>query len=95
MNIKLIIMDMDGTLLDADSNITKDNLDALIKAQQKGIRLVLASGRSYKSLLKYGKQLQMDKYNGYFVVVNGVLIDYKGEDKNIVIRHRFHCLATS
>lgn len=85
MNIKLIIMDMDGTLLDADSNITKDNLDALIKAQQKGIRLVLASGRSYKSLLRYGKQLQMDKYNGYFVGVNGAAIYDCQNDHNEVI----------
>ena len=39
--------------------------------------------------------LWLDNYQDDFVVVNGVLIDYKGEDKNIVIRHRFHCLATS
>lgn len=86
MNIKLIIMDMDGTLLDKDSKITPDNFNALIEAQKKGIRLVLASGRSYKSLLKFGKELKMDEYNGYFIGVNGAAIYDCSSDTNEVIK---------
>lgn len=86
MNIKLIIMDMDGTLLDKDSKITPDNYEALIEAQKKGIRLVLASGRSYKSLLKFGKELKMDEYNGYFIGVNGAAIYDCSNDTNEVIK---------
>ena len=46
MDIKLITMDMDGTLLgDTPTAIPPENLKALKAAQAKGIQLALASGR--------------------------------------------------
>ena len=71
---KLIIMDMDGTLLNSNGVITKRTYDALMKAQENGVRLVLASGRSWKTLQAFGEQLQMPKYDGYFIGVNGAAI---------------------
>lgn len=71
---KLIIMDMDGTLLTSDGVISKRTLDALTKAEEHGVRLVLASGRSWKTLQAFGEQLQMPKYDGYFIGVNGAAI---------------------
>ena len=43
MTCKLIIMDMDGTLLTSQGEISKRTYDALIKAQEKGIKVILAS----------------------------------------------------
>lgn len=46
MNIQLIAMDMDGTLLGADHfRIPEGNLAALRQAHERGIRLALCSGR--------------------------------------------------
>ena len=73
-NLKLIITDMDGTLLTSNSTISDVTLNTLIKAQEAGIKLVLASGRSWKTLTRYGQQLQMDKYHGWFIGVNGAAI---------------------
>ena len=42
---KLIALDMDETLLQPDKTIAKADRDALIKAQQMGIYVVLATGR--------------------------------------------------
>lgn len=72
--IKMIIMDMDGTLLNEDQEITAKTKQALLKAQEQGITLVLASGRSYRTLYPYGLQLNMDKNNGYFICSNGAVI---------------------
>ena len=73
-NLKMIIMDMDGTLLNSEGIITERTYNALIKAQEKGIKVVLASGRSWKTLQAFGKQLKMDEYDGYFIGVNGACI---------------------
>lgn len=67
--IKLIAMDMDGTLLTSDNTISKKTKEALWKAQEKGIRLVLASGRSYCRLMDYAKELKMDQFGGFLLEV--------------------------
>ena len=48
-----IVMDMDGTLLDPNNKILPETKAALIACQKQGTKLVLASGRSYTSLLSY------------------------------------------
>lgn len=45
--IKLISIDLDGTLLSPDGLISKRNKEAILKAQSQGIEVVIATGRSY------------------------------------------------
>ncbi|KOP71735.1 Cof-type HAD-IIB family hydrolase [Cytobacillus solani] len=45
--IKCIAIDMDGTLLTAAQQITPENLEAIRRAQSKGVEVVIATGRSY------------------------------------------------
>ncbi len=44
-DIRLIAMDMDGTLLDSEQRLSQGNIAALHAAQQSGIRLAISSGR--------------------------------------------------
>ena len=90
MDIRLIVMDMDGTLLNSDQCIPEDNLNALLEAQKKGIRLVLASGRSYKTLTEYGLQLKMPEYDGYFIGVNGAALTKTATMEHEIIRQLQH-----
>ena len=46
MDVQIIALDIDGTLTDDQKNISNLTLEALIEAEKKGIRLVLASDRS-------------------------------------------------
>ncbi len=48
--IKLIVSDMDGTLLAHDSSISKENIEAIRYAQSKGVQFAIATGRDYSSL---------------------------------------------
>lgn len=73
-NIRLIMLDIDGTLTNEKKEITKKTKEALIKAQEKGARLVLASGRPTSGLQGYAKELEMDKHHGIFVSFNGAKV---------------------
>lgn len=70
-NIKVIIMDIDGTLTNNEKVITKKTKDALIEAQKAGAILVLASGRPTSGLMDFAKELKMNENHGLLVSFNG------------------------
>ena len=71
MAIKVIIMDIDGTLVNDEKVITPLTKETLLKAQEKGVRLILASGRPTSGLLKLAEELDMRNHHGLFVCFNG------------------------
>ncbi|MBL1229917.1 HAD family phosphatase [Enterococcus sp. BWB1-3] len=71
MNIEAIILDIDGTLLNDQKEITKRTKEVLISAQKKGVKLILASGRPTTGMLTYAEALDMPKYHGLLVSYNG------------------------
>lgn len=76
-NTKVIVMDVDGTLSTNNRTISKKTKDALMKCQELGIILVLASGRPTNGLIELANELEMDKYNGLLVSYNGSkVVDY-------------------
>lgn len=72
--IKAVVMDMDGTLLDEHNRITPNTQAKLIELQEKGVQLILASGRSYTRLLPYADQLNMKEHHGYLLEIDGVAL---------------------
>lgn len=50
MNIQCIALDMDRTTLNAESRLSDGNRKALLYAIDKGVHVVIASGRSYLTL---------------------------------------------
>ncbi|MDR1918562.1 MAG: Cof-type HAD-IIB family hydrolase [Tannerellaceae bacterium] len=71
MKYKLLVLDVDGTLLNDKKEITPSTLATLQKVQQMGIQIVLASGRSTHGLRPIAQILELDKYNGYILSYNG------------------------
>ena len=51
--MKLIAIDMDGTLLSSDSKISLENKKAIFEAQAAGHIVMICSGRSHDHLLSY------------------------------------------
>lgn len=72
--IKAIVMDMDGTLLNEHNQISEKTRNFLIGLEKQGIRLILASGRSYTRLLDYAAALKMPEYGGYLLEIDGVAL---------------------
>jgi len=60
MNIKLIAIDLDHTLINEEKDFSKRDLAAIEKAREKGIYVCLASGRTFKSLRPYYDRLGFD-----------------------------------
>jgi Cof subfamily protein (haloacid dehalogenase superfamily) len=60
--IEAIITDLDGTLLSPDGTISNANKAMLQKAIDKGIRVILASGRRYLSAERFAKELNLKDY---------------------------------
>ncbi|MDE7378055.1 MAG: Cof-type HAD-IIB family hydrolase [Paraprevotella sp.] len=71
MKYKLLVLDVDGTLLNEAKEITKHTLATLRKVQQMGIRILLASGRPTYGLLPLARQLELGTYNGFISSYNG------------------------
>lgn len=74
MAIKAILLDIDGTLTNSRKEITPETLNALKNAQNRGVRLVIASGRPAKGLTQYGDLLDMWMHHGLFVCYNGARV---------------------
>src|SRR5271166_1690864 len=58
--IRLIAIDIDGTLLDSKVEISPANLDALCRAHEAGIEIVLGTGRRHKFALPIAESLGFD-----------------------------------
>lgn len=71
MSYKMIVLDIDGTLTNDEKQITPRTLDALKKAQESGMILVLASGRPVAGLGKLCQELEMEKHHGILLAYNG------------------------
>ena len=71
---KMVVMDMDDTLLRVDHTISEDTKAAIEKAQQMGVKIVLASGRPTYAMKKFALELGLDKYNSHLISFNGANI---------------------
>ena len=78
MKYKMLVIDMDDTLLTDDHKISAENKEMLLKAQEKGVHVILASGRPTPAMTAYAKELQMDSY---MISYNGAVITDLKEDK--------------
>ncbi|MFV8270345.1 Cof-type HAD-IIB family hydrolase [Flavobacterium sp. GT2N3] len=81
MKYKMLVLDMDDTLLTDDHTISNENKEMLFKAQELGVHIVLASGRPTPAMTAYAKELQLD--DSYMISYNGAVITDLKEDKVI------------
>ena len=71
MKYKLIVLDLDGTLTNSKKEISSRNRETLIRIQEQGIRLVLASGRPTYGIVPLANELRMNEFGGFILSYNG------------------------
>lgn len=71
MAIKAIALDIDGTLTNDRKVITPSTKEALLAAQDSGIKLILSSGRPVQGLRAIASELQLETHDGLLVAFNG------------------------
>lgn len=69
--IKLIVMDMDGTLLDSDKKISSYTMDLLKRLNSDGYKLGIASGRPIIGLKRTIEALGINSYINFMTGSNG------------------------
>ena len=74
MSYKLIALDLDGTLNNSERKITPKTKEALIKAQEHGVRVALVSGRPAPGLVREANELNLKEHNGLLVSFNGAKV---------------------
>lgn len=74
MNYKMIVLDLDGTLTNRDKVITDKTRQALMEAQKRGKKVVLASGRPTYGVVPLAEELELGKYSGCILSFNGGII---------------------
>ena len=71
MATKAITLDIDGTLTNDRKVITPRTKEALLAAQDSGIKLILSSGRPVQGLRAIASELQLETHDGLLVAFNG------------------------
>ena len=74
MDYKIIVLDLDGTLTNRDKIITPRTREALMKIQDMGKIVVLASGRPTHGVMPLARELELERHGGYILSFNGGMI---------------------
>jgi Cof subfamily protein (haloacid dehalogenase superfamily) len=78
MVIKLIALDIDGTIVDSDSNVSPANEKAIREVVSRGIKVALVTGRHRGGTRKVIQDVGLDTDNTPLIVNNGAIV-YLGE----------------
>ncbi len=71
---KVLILDIDGTLTNSEKQITPKTLEALLRIQEEGHTIILASGRPAHGVKWVSDILKLEQYGGYVLCFNGARI---------------------
>jgi Cof subfamily protein (haloacid dehalogenase superfamily) len=73
--IKLLALDLDGTLLNSRGEVPQANRDAILAAEKRGVLVTMATGRRFRDGRPVGLELDL---NAPLVTHNGALLKYAG-----------------
>ena len=71
--IKLLALDLDGTLLDSTGSIPDENRNAIREAEKQGVLVTIATGRRFRDARPLGLELEL---NAPLVTHNGALLKF-------------------
>lgn len=77
---KLLVIDIDGTLIDRYGQISAENREALALVQSSGMQVSLSTGRSLKSSLRIIEWLSLNNYHIFF---DGALVSSQNPGEEI------------
>lgn len=79
---KLIACDLDETLLTSDRSVSDENREAILKADELGVKFVLATGRGYATVQETLKEVGLhDLEDEYVISFNGGAVTHnKGNE---------------
>ena len=83
MKKKLLFLDLDGTLLNDEKQITQGNRKALEGALARGHGVIITTGRPLKSAMEQARRLGLDGPGCYLIAYNGAAVYDWAQQKQI------------
>lgn len=71
---KILVLDLDGTLTNSQKEVSPKTREAIMKMQQAGHIVALASGRPTEGIRQIAELLELKTYGGYILAFNGARI---------------------
>ncbi len=82
MRYRMIALDMDDTLLGSDLKISPDTVDRIRQAKEKGVQIVIATGRMFRAIIPYLQELNLEV--DPVIVYNGAMVKRLSDSKPMV-----------
>ncbi len=70
----LLVLDIDGTLLNSQRMITNLTKETLVDAQKRGKVIAIASGRSISGIRRTASAISLEEFGGYIIAYNGTTV---------------------
>ncbi|MDO5048003.1 MAG: Cof-type HAD-IIB family hydrolase [Anaerococcus sp.] len=83
-DIKLIVFDVDGTLVNDKKEILDESIKVIDKLKKKGIRIVLNSGRTFNGMWRMRQRLNLMGFDDYSICGTGAFIRRNADGKAIL-----------
>lgn len=81
MEYKFLVLDIDGTVTNSQKEITPKTREAIIRLQEKGVPVAIASGRPPKGVYKVADCLCFQEFGSYILPFNGArILNYKTKE---------------
>lgn len=74
MSYKLLVLDVDGTVTNSAKTVTEKTREAIIRLQERGVRVVIASGRAPNGVFPIAQTLHLPRFKSYILAFNGAKI---------------------
>lgn len=84
MTIKLVAIDIDGTLLDSKHTITPAVNQAIQEAKAAGVKIVIATGRPISGVKAILEELKLNEPGDYVITFNGGLVQEADSGLDII-----------
>ena len=74
MKYKLLVLDIDGTVTNSQKQVSEKTREAVIRLQEKGVPVAIASGRPPQGVSYVAQALEFQTYGSYVLPFNGARI---------------------
>ena len=71
MKYKALALDLDGTLINSEKKLSTQNKKAVMEAAERGVHIILASGRPLFGIEPVAEALELSRVGGYILAYNG------------------------
>ncbi|MGT2926364.1 sugar-phosphatase [Streptococcus cuniculipharyngis] len=84
MPVKLIAVDIDGTLITSQKEITPEVFEAVQEAKAAGIKVVITTGRPIAGVTHLLEKLKLTERGDYVITFNGALVQDVASQEDLV-----------